>query len=55
MATWKLLDCRKANGTRRHVKQHTTKLARRWTLTNTHYTDEDHSLQGKTGKTHAVC
>ncbi|KAK0642336.1 Glutamate decarboxylase 4 [Lasiodiplodia hormozganensis] len=49
------MDAKRLKEHKEHVKQHTTKLARRWTLTNTHYTDEDHSLQGKTGKTHAVC
>ncbi|KAK7703771.1 hypothetical protein SLS57_010808 [Botryosphaeria dothidea] len=38
-----------------HVARHASKIARHRTMTNSHFTDEEHSLQGKTGKTHAVC
>ncbi|GME25783.1 Pyridoxal phosphate-dependent decarboxylase [Neofusicoccum parvum] len=38
-----------------HVKNHASKIGRRRTMTNTHFKDEEHSLQGKEGKTHAVC
>ncbi|KAL0259674.1 hypothetical protein SLS55_005411 [Diplodia seriata] len=49
------MDAKRIEQHKEHVKQHTGKLARRWTLNNDHYTDEEHSLQGKSGKTHAVC
>ncbi|EKG12482.1 Pyridoxal phosphate-dependent decarboxylase [Macrophomina phaseolina MS6] len=38
-----------------HVAKHASKISRHRTMTNQHFTDEEHSLQGKTGKTHAVC
>lgn len=38
----------------KHVKQHVTNSGKS-THNHPHYADEDHSLQGQTGKTHAVC
>lgn len=46
---------RRADNRHRHVARHASKIARHRTMTNSHFTDEEHSLQGKTGKTHAVC
>ncbi|KAG9548606.1 hypothetical protein KCU77_g20447, partial [Aureobasidium melanogenum] len=43
------------------IKEHKEQIAKHGTSTgrhkkmNQHFTDEKHSLQGKTGKTHAVC
>ncbi|KAI9660568.1 MAG: hypothetical protein M1821_009920 [Bathelium mastoideum] len=37
-----------------HAKKHATRTGRHKNI-NTHFTDEDHSLQGKHDKTHAVC
>ena len=37
-----------------HAKKHTTRTGRHQNI-NKHYNDEDHSLQGKHDKTHAVC
>ncbi|KAF2764125.1 glutamate decarboxylase [Teratosphaeria nubilosa] len=36
-----------------HIKRNATRTRRH--TTNTHYKDENHSLQGKHGKTHGVC
>ncbi|KAL9089766.1 MAG: hypothetical protein Q9165_005560 [Trypethelium subeluteriae] len=37
-----------------HMKKHATRTGRHENI-NTHYNDEEHSLQGKHDKTHAVC
>jgi glutamate decarboxylase len=37
-----------------HMKQHATNTGKKKNM-NQHFTDEDHSLQGKHEKTHAVC
>ncbi|EON62326.1 glutamate decarboxylase [Coniosporium apollinis CBS 100218] len=37
-----------------HIKQHATRTGRHRRM-NKHFADENHSLQGKHGKTHAVC
>lgn len=37
-----------------HMKSHHERTGKHKN-TNSHYTDEDHSLKGKHGKTHAVC
>lgn len=39
----------------RHLRNVAAKIGRRMTMPNRHFTDEEHSLQGQTGKTHAVC
>jgi glutamate decarboxylase len=38
----------------RHVKEHATNSGKA-THNHQHYSKEKHSLQGKHGKTHAVC
>ncbi|PGH00183.1 glutamate decarboxylase [Helicocarpus griseus UAMH5409] len=37
-----------------HIRQHVSNSGKA-THNHPHYQDEDHSLQGKTGKTHAIC
>ena len=48
------MDEKKLEQHEEHRKSHGVKSGRRKNM-NQHYTDEKHSLQGKHGKTHAVC
>ena len=38
-----------------HMKRRSTLLSQTWKHTTDPFSDEQHSLQGKTGKTHGVC
>ncbi|OCK76457.1 glutamate decarboxylase [Lepidopterella palustris CBS 459.81] len=38
----------------KHMRRHATRTGRHHRM-NSHFSDETHSLQGKTGKTHAIC
>lgn len=48
------MDEQKLEQHTKHVKAHGSR-ARKHKGINSHFTDEEHSLQGKHGKTHAVC
>jgi len=48
------MDEKKLEAHQEHMKSHGAKNHRRKNM-NQHFTDEKHSLQGKHGKTHAVC
>ncbi|KAF2084037.1 glutamate decarboxylase [Saccharata proteae CBS 121410] len=48
------MDKQKVEEHKEHVQKHATRTGRHRNM-NKHYTNEEHSLQGKTGKTHAVC
>ncbi|KAI5235808.1 glutamate decarboxylase [Aureobasidium subglaciale] len=54
METLGKMDEKKVKEHKEHIKQHATATGRS-KKTNEHYSGEKHSLQGKTGKTHAVC
>ncbi|KAI5208394.1 glutamate decarboxylase [Aureobasidium subglaciale] len=54
METLGKMDEKKVEEHKEHIKQHATATGRS-KKTNQHYSGEKHSLQGKTGKTHAVC
>jgi len=54
MRTLGAMDADKLEQHREHMRTHAGRAARRRRL-NAHFADEKHSLQGKTGKTHAVC
>jgi glutamate decarboxylase len=52
------MDSKRLEEHREHIKRHTIRAWQKHIVKsklNDHYTDEEHSLQGKTGKTHAPC
>ncbi|KAG9720995.1 hypothetical protein KCU73_g14378, partial [Aureobasidium melanogenum] len=54
METLGKMDEQKIKEHKEHIAKHGTSTGRSKKM-NQHFTDEKHSLQGKTGKTHAVC
>jgi glutamate decarboxylase len=54
METLGKMDEQKIQEHKEQIKKHGTATGRHKKM-NQHFTDEKHSLQGKTGKTHAVC
>lgn len=54
LETLSKMDSQQLDQHKEHMKAHGTRTGRHRKM-NQHFTDEKHSLQGKTGKTHAVC